>query len=306
METMTDTDEARRSYWTQQLDRGREVVQDVLRFPVAECGEPFASLRDAAAAAGVEMQFSETRIAGALERVFFMRESLVRGVVEVGRTLNARGLILRIEDAYRSLEMQRQLVRKPAVFDAILEKCIWECGGRLPPVDLVARRSIVLIANIPKIGTHMSGSAIDISVVRRTDGTEVWRGEPYLHMSERTPMRSPFVEPDALANRLAITEVLEARGFVHFPFEFWHYNQDDALGHVVGRKPGPARFGPVDWDPATNRVDRCADPLRPLNDLDVIGREIEAALERARRAGSPRPDRADTGVERRQPGEHRG
>ena len=280
--------DARRAYWTQQMERGYDVVQDVLRFPVEECGEPFASLLEAAATAGVEMQFSETKIAGTLERVFFMRESLVRKVVDVGRALDERGWILKIEDAYRSLEMQRQLVLKPAVFDAILQKCIWECGGRLPPVDLVARRSIVLIANIPKIGTHMSGSAIDISVVRRAAGAEVWRGDPYLHMSERTPMRSPFVEPDALTNRLAITAVLEAHGFIHFPFEFWHYNQHDALGHVVSGKPGPARFGPVDWDPATNRVERCADPLRPLNALDIIECEIEAALERARRAGSPK------------------
>jgi D-alanyl-D-alanine dipeptidase len=279
---------ARRAYWAEQMQRGYDVVQDVLRFPVEECGEPFASLRDAAATAAVEMQFSETRIAGALERVFFMRESLARKVVDVGRALNERGWILKIEDAYRSLEMQRQLVLKPAVFDAILDKCIWECGGRLPPVELVARRSIVLIANIPKIGTHMSGSAIDISVLRRDDGTEVWRGEPYLHMSERTPMRSPFVEPAALANRLAITDVLEAHGFIHFPFEFWHYNQDDALGHVVSGTRGPARFGPVEWDPATNRVERCADPLEPLNALDVIERELQAALERARQAEVPR------------------
>jgi D-alanyl-D-alanine dipeptidase len=279
---------ARCAYWAEQMQRGYDVVQDVLRFPVEECGEPFASLRDAAATAAVEMQFSETRIAGTLERVFFMRESLVRRVVDVGRALNARGWILKIEDAYRSLEMQRQLVLKPAVFDAILDKCIWECGGRLPPVELVARRSIVLIANIPKIGTHMSGSAIDISVLRRDDGTEVWRGEPYLHMSERTPMRSPFVEPAALANRLAITDVLEAHGFIHFPFEFWHYNQDDALGHVVSGTREPARFGPVEWDPATNRVERCANPLEPLNALDVIERELQAALERARQAEAPR------------------
>jgi len=186
-----------------------------------------------------------------------------------------------IEQMDRGYEVVQELL-----FDAILEKCVWERGGRLPPVELVARRSIVLIANVPKIGTHMSGSAIDISVVRRADGAEVWRGDSYLHMSERTPMRSPFVEPEALANRLAITAVLEAHGFIHYSFEFWHYNQEDPLGHVVSGKPGPARFGPVDWDPATNRAERCVDPLRPLNALDVIEREIEAALARARRAGS--------------------
>ncbi|MBC7820695.1 MAG: hypothetical protein IAG10_27740 [Planctomycetaceae bacterium] len=280
---MTNTDDAtRRAYWAEQMQLGYELVQKILPFEVRECGEGFASLRDAAEEAGIEMLFSESKIAGELDRVFFMRESLVSHVIDVGRKMNERGWILKIEDGFRSLEMQGQLVRKPELFDAILRKCIWENGGEIPPVELVFRRAIVLIANIPKIGTHMSGSAIDISVFRRDDGREVWRGNPYLEMSERTPMRSPFVEADALKNRLDITALLEAHGFIHFPFEFWHYNQGDAMGHILSGQPAPARFGPVHWDPQTNRVTAVDDPLSPLNPLPVIEREIAAALQRAK------------------------
>ena len=280
MNSTTD-DAARRAYWAEQMELGYALVQRILAFEVRECGEGFASLRDAAESAGIEMQFSNSKIAGELERVFFMRESLVQNVMKVGRAMNDRGWILKIEDAYRSLDMQGQLVRKPELFDAILQKCIWEYGGQIPPVELVFRRAIVLIANIPKIGTHMSGSAIDISVFRRDDGTEVWRGNPYLEMSERTPMRSPFVEAEALKNRLDILAMVEAHGFIHFPFEFWHFNQEDAMGHLLKGQTEPARFGPVDWDPKTNRVTRCEDPLSPLNPLPVIEREIAAALHRA-------------------------
>ncbi len=280
---MSNSDEAaRRSYWAQQMEAGYEVVQRVLKFEVNECGEGFASLRDAAEAAGVEMLFSTSKIAGELDRVFFMRESLVNDVMAVGRAMNERGWILKIEDSYRSLEMQGKLVRKPEVFDVILKKCIWENGGEIPPVELVFRRAMVLVANIPKIGTHMSGSAIDVSVFRRDDGTEVWRGNPYLEMSERTPMLSPFVEEEPLRNRLEITTMLEAQGFVHFPFEFWHFNKNDALGNVVAGIKSVARFGPVDWDPKTNRVTAVADPMNPLNPMPVIEKEIAAALERAK------------------------
>ncbi|WP_010583707.1 peptidase M15 [Schlesneria paludicola] len=283
MTNSTTDDAARRAYWAEQMELGYALVQRILAFEVLECGEGFASLRDAAESAGIEMQFSDSKIAGELERVFFMRESLVQDVMEVGRAMNDRGWILKIEDAYRSLDMQGQLVRKPELFDAILRKCIWEYGGQIPPVELVFRRAIVLIANIPKIGTHMSGSAIDVSVYRRDDGTEVWRGNPYLEMSERTPMRSPFVEAEALNNRLDITAMVEAHGFIHFPFEFWHFNQEDAMGHLLKGQPAPARFGPVHWDPKANRVTRCDDPLSPLNPLPVIQREIAAALQRAQR-----------------------
>ncbi|MFV1968817.1 MAG: hypothetical protein ACC628_25650, partial [Pirellulaceae bacterium] len=37
-----------------------------------------------------------------------------------------------IEEGYRSMEMQSQLVRKPEVFDAILRKCVWENKGQVP------------------------------------------------------------------------------------------------------------------------------------------------------------------------------
>ncbi len=129
----------------------------------------------------------------------------------------------------------------------------------------------------------MSGSAIDISVFRRDDGCEVWRGGPYLEMSERTPMRSPFVEAGDLRSRLDITAIMETHGFVHYPCEFWHYNQGDAMAHVLGGQPSPARYGPVHWEPRTNVVTPYDDPVSPLNPLDVIEKEIAAAMRRADR-----------------------
>lgn len=280
MQPPPDDDRERRAYWAEQMEQGHAFVEKLMAFPVSESGEPFASIPEAAHHAGIEMMFSNSKIAGNLDRVFFMRESLVRDVIAIGRDMNRRGWILKIEDGFRSLEMQGRLVRKPELFDAILKKCIWENGGEIPPAELVFRRALVLVANIPRIGTHMSGSAIDISVFRRNHGGEVWRGNPYLEMSERTPMRSPFVEPDALANRLAITELMEAHGFMHFPCEFWHYNKGDAGAHILTGNPGPARYGPVDWHPQSNKVTPVADPLAPLNPLPAIEKEIHAALER--------------------------
>ena len=275
-----DDEDARRAYWAEQMELGYALVEKLIAMPIDECGERFASIPAAAKAAGVEMRFSVSKIAGELDRVFFIRQSLVQQLVAIGREMNERGWILRIEDAFRSLEMQRQLGRRPDLFDAILQKCLWECGGVTPSPEFVSRRAIVLIANIPKIGTHMSGSAVDVSVLRRADGSEVWRGKPYLEMSEYTPMRSPFVDSDALRNRLEIAAIMEAHGFQHFPFEFWHFSQGDAIDHVLRGNPQPARFGPVAWDPLTNRVTPCEDPLRLLNPMSTLEEEIAAALRR--------------------------
>lgn len=276
----TSDDAARRAFWAEQMQLGHDLIQVVLPFEVQECGEGLASIPDEAEAAGIEMMFSDSKIAGELDRVYFIREGLVNDLITIGREMNERGWILKIEDGYRSIDMQSQLVRKPDVFDAILRKCIWENGGEVPPTELVFRRAIVLIANIPKIGTHMSASAVDISVFRRDDGGEVWRGVPYLEMGERTPMRSPFVGDDDLRNRLDITAMMEAHGFIHFPYEFWHYNKHDSMGHILSDQPGPARYGPVHWDPQTNQVTPYDDPISPLNPMDVIEKEIAAAMDR--------------------------
>ena len=274
------------AFWADQMEQGYALVEQILAFPVQESGEGFASLKDAVEEDGVEILFSTSKIAGSLDRVFYMRESLVKDVLAIGREMNRRGWILKIEDGYRSLAMQKQLGSKPELFDAILKKCIWENGGTIPPVELVFRRGSVLIANIPKVGTHMSGSAIDISVFRRDDGSEVWRGNTYLEMSERTPMRSPFVELEYVQNRLEITAVMESHGFMHFPFEFWHYNKGDGLGHILTGNKAPAKFGPVHWDPSTNKVTAVDQPSEPLRPLPEIEREIAAAVERAKAAGA--------------------
>lgn len=274
-----DSEDARRAYWTEQMELGYKMVEELLAFPVAECGEGFASIPAAAEESGVKMIFSDSKIAGDLSRIFFIRESLVDDVIAIGRAMNERGWILKVEDGFRSLEMQSTLVRKPEVFDMVLRKCIWENAGQVPSVEFVFRRAIVMVANIPKIGTHMSGSAIDISVFRE-DGSEVWRGGPYLEVSEKTPMRSPFITEEELRNRLEITEVMESFGFMHFPFEFWHFNKGDAGDHILNGKPAPARYGAVNWDSATNRVEAVPNPLNPLNPLPQIEQEIQLALAR--------------------------
>ncbi len=72
--------------------------------------------------------------------------------------------------------------------------------------------------------------------------------------------------------------MMEAHGFMHFPFEFWHYNKGDAGDHILNNTPGPAQYGPVHWDPKTNEVTPYKDPQIPLNPLEVIEAEIEAAI----------------------------
>lgn len=277
---MSHDEAARIAFWIEYMDRSYALAEAIMRYPLAETSESFASIPDAMQVAGVDVRFSTTKIGGQFERIFQIRASLIPDLVAIARDMNARGWILKIEDGYRTAAMQTALGRAPAVFDRIIKSCIRECGGARPPVDLVFRRAMCLVANVPATGTHLCGAAVDISVYRRDDGSEVWRGKPYLEMSEYTPMDSPFVSAEERANRAAITGVMERHGFMHYEGEFWHYNKGDSLYQIETNSGLPGRYGPAHWDPATNAVTPFADRFAMLTPFDTLEPLIEEAMSR--------------------------
>lgn len=279
---MPESDDARRAYWTQQFDAAyRFMFEGILPYPVVECGEKFVNLREAAAAAGVEVLFSPLKHVQNLERLFYLREGQIGGFLGAAREMNQRGWILRVEDGYRTAQIQKYLGRTPKVFDAVLKSVMWELKGQVPSADFMFRRCSALVATVPKFGTHMSGSAIDISVVYRDDPSrEVDRGAPYVEMSARTPMASPFVSAQAQQNRREISALMARHGFVAYPWEFWHYSSGDAYDQFLRGTGKAAIYGAVTWDPATNAVAPLADPTVPLNSHEEVRAEIDAALAR--------------------------
>jgi D-alanyl-D-alanine dipeptidase len=269
---------ARRRFWTEQMEAAYLFMLSVQAHPVEECGEPLAPLRDAADSAGVRVSFAaEPHVLG-LPRLFFLREGLIAGFLEATREMNRRGWLMKVEDAFRTRLMQKHNALRPEVFPAVLRKAAWELGGAAPGVDLMRRRLAAVIAMSPRVGTHMCGSAIDISVLSLEDGREVDRGARYLEISELTPMESPFPGPEARANRREITALMARHGFVTYPFEFWHYNAGDAYQEHLAGSSRPGRYGPVDLDTATGRVTPIEDAARPLNSPEEIEERIRQVL----------------------------
>ena len=260
------------------MDEAYDFMMRAAAYPVRECGEPLARLREAVSNTGVEVAFSETQVIEGVDRLFYLRQGLIDLFIAAAREMNERGWILKVEDALRTPAIQQGLARRPDIFDAILRTVLWETGGAVPEADFMTRRVLALIAYCPKVGTHLSGSAIDISVLDRDSGDEIDRGGPYIEMSHRTPMASPFVSEAAQQNRRAITELMARHGFVDYPYEFWHYNQDDAYDQLLHGADEPARYGPIEWDPATNQLTPIDDPTAPLNSHEQIEQSIRESL----------------------------
>ena len=279
-QTTYDDEKARFRFWKEHMDRGYELVQSMAKYEVNECGEGVVSIPEAAEKAGVKILFSETKIAGNLDRIYVIRESLMPDLLAIALDMKERGWILKIEDGYRTRDMQTQLGRKPEVFDMIVRSCWRENGGVTPPLDLVKKRSMCLVANYPYSGTHLMAAAVDISVFRIDDGSEVSRGKPYLEMSEYTPMDCPFISVEEHQNRMEITALMERHGFLHFPGEFWHYNKGDALYHITMRSGRQAPYGPIHWNPLTGEITSYDDITSPLTPPDLLAENLQQALKR--------------------------
>ena len=97
--------------------------------------------------------------------------------------------------------MQKDISLLPLVFEAVLRKVVWEFDGRTPEPVFLFKRLLTLVTQMPKIAPHMSGTAIDISVLECATGAEVDCGGPYIEISDRTPMNSPFVRPQESTRR---------------------------------------------------------------------------------------------------------
>ncbi|HOE96333.1 MAG TPA: M15 family metallopeptidase [Candidatus Sumerlaeota bacterium] len=271
-------EQPQRAFWRDQMEQAYRFMMQILDYPVQESLEPLVSIPDALRGQQVEILYAEQNSSRPYTPIFALREGLIKDFVAIARALNEQGLVLRIEDAYRTPAMQRKLAL--GMFDTLLQQTLWECNGNVPSADLVLRRLTVLVATIPKIGTHISGSALDVSVVRMDDGAELDRGAPYLELSPLTPMDSPFIPVDAQHTRQRITEAFLRGGFLPYPFEFWHFSKGDAYEHHLRQSGQPAKYGAVEWDPRTGRVTALDNPRQSLISVEDVQLELEQAFER--------------------------
>ena len=67
---------------------------------------------------------------------------------------------------------------------------------------------------------------------------------------------------------------------MHYPGEFWHYNQGDVLYQILMKSDAPGRYGPVHWDRTTNTIVTYDDPCGRLTDEVKLESLLHEALAR--------------------------
>lgn len=284
-----------RRYWSNQLDDAFEFMQTVQKHQPKDNGDPFCSMIQASNEADVEVVFSSKKHVEGMDRQFYLRSGLIPPFIDAARDMNRRGWVMLVEDAFRDRRMQSRISFETAVFDQMLERCFWECEGNDVSAEFMSKRLAAMIAFCPAVGTHMSGSAIDISVLSRDTGRLIDRGAPYLEISELTPMASPFISEEAKNNRNVIADLMRVHGFIAYPWEFWHFSRGDVYAAYFTNNVQNANYGPVDWDPTTNAVTPIRDASEPLVSLLDIQIAIDAALG-LRQNGGLEQSRVESGL----------
>ncbi len=280
MNDHTNNETERRKYWSKQVEQAYDFMERVHEYPVKECGEPMISLRQAVKDARLTVKFSDTKIADKYKRVFYLREGLIKNFLAVAKELNDRGWFLKVEDCFRTRNMQKQAGFQNSVFNSILKKVIWEKDGEIPSPELMYRRLNAFIANSARSCTYISGSAIDVSVYQASNLSQLDRGIRYMQMSEQTFMDSPFISETATKNRREIRRILKKHGFVAHPFQFWHFSQGSAYTECVTESGEDAKYGAINFDLSSGGIVPLENPENSLYSIEEVQEKIQSALKR--------------------------
>jgi D-alanyl-D-alanine dipeptidase len=124
------------------------------------------------------------------------------------------GYGLKIFDGYRPLSVQRKM---------------WEV---FPQPGYVAD---------PKKGSrHNRGAAVDVTLIRLADGTELPMPTPYDDFTPRAHRNFNDLPEEAIRNRNLLEAVLTRHGFVGLPTEWWHFDDANWQKYPLLDLPVPA------------------------------------------------------------------
>ena len=153
--------------------------------------------------------FTGRRLPGYCRAEAWLLPAAARALDRADRRLRRRGLALRVYDAYRPARATRAMVRwaRRTGNDHLLDG--W-----------IARRS-----------NHNRGAAVDVTLVRESDGRPLGMGTAYDSFSSRSRTRA--VGGRALRNRMRLIRALEGAGFRNYSGEWWHFDWPAGRGEPL-------------------------------------------------------------------------
>ena len=83
------------------------------------------------------------------------------------------------------------------------------------------------VADPRKGSRHNRGAAVDVTLIRLSDGTELPMPTPYDDFTEKAHRKFNDLPEDVIRNRELLEQVLTKHGFVGLYTEWWHFDDKD-------------------------------------------------------------------------------
>jgi zinc D-Ala-D-Ala dipeptidase len=143
----------------------------------------------------------------------YLRREAAPALARVEEALKSRGLGLKVYDAYRPVRATLAMVE-------------W--------TKRVNREDLLRDGYIASRSRHNLGLAIDLTLIRLADSSELAMGTPFDTFSEAAHTANATGE--ARANRQILKSAMEREGFLNYDQEWWHFSYS---------VPDPVRFDRV-------------------------------------------------------------
>jgi len=158
----------------------------------------------------------------------YLRESVNLKIEQIASDLEKEGYKIKILDAYRSYDKQKQS----------WEKRLKETRLEYPNVSEEELERLTKLKEekpTKENGGHQTGGAIDITLTT-LEGKELDMGTKYGEHNDKTRMNTSGLTEEQLKNRKILFDKMKEYGFVNFPREWWHYCYGDKMWAAYSKK----------------------------------------------------------------------
>jgi D-alanyl-D-alanine dipeptidase len=159
--------------------------------------------------------FVGRRIDGYEQPRCLLTRKAAEALARVQRELAPRGLGLKVFDCYRPVRAVRDFMRWARNLGDLKRKAEFYPD--------VSKRHLFRDGYIAVRSGHSRGSTVDLTLVRRADGTPLDMGTPFDFFSPKSWPRSHEVTPEQRANRVLLADVMVRGGFKPLRQEWWHF-----------------------------------------------------------------------------------
>jgi zinc D-Ala-D-Ala dipeptidase len=162
-----------------------------------------------------EHNFVGTKIDGYQAPRCLLSQPAADALAAVQRELAPRGLGLKVFDCYRPQRAVAHFMRWAQNADDTSRKAEF-----YPDVD---KRDLFKEGYIAERSGHSRGSTVDLTLVRRADGSEPDMGSPFDLFSPKSWPSDRSVSPLAQSNRALLADAMMRAGFRPYDKEWWHF-----------------------------------------------------------------------------------